>query len=91
MCKPCMQVLSIQLRKLVQNDPTYKGKGDLTLKMRKKLTSAARCAIKMRSKESDRQKGIKLLERDLKHGPTIASADVVQIFAHMPSKSQLAQ
>ena len=39
----------------------------MTLKMRKKLTSAARCAIKMRSEESDRQKGIKLLERDLKN------------------------
>ena len=37
------------LEQLVQLNPRYKGKGGLTLQMRKKLTSAARCAIKMRS------------------------------------------
>ena len=36
--------------------------------MRKKLTSAARCAIKMRSQEKDRSKAIKCLERDLING-----------------------
>ena len=57
------------LEKLVQMNPTYKGKGGLTLQMRKKLTCAARCAIKMRSKEDDRRKAVKLLEKDLKNGP----------------------
>ena len=57
------------LEKLVQNNPSYKGKGGLTQRMRKRLTSAARCAIKMRSKESDRKKAIKLLEHDLQNGP----------------------
>ena len=57
------------LEALVQNKPHYKGKGGLTLKMRKRLTSAARCAIKMRSKEVDRRKGVKLLEQDLRNGP----------------------
>ena len=37
--------------------------------MCKRLTSAARCAIKMRSKESDVTKAVKLLERDLINGP----------------------
>ena len=37
--------------------------------MRKRLVSAARCAIRMRSKEPDRKKAVKLLERDLINGP----------------------
>lgn len=37
--------------------------------MRKRLTSAARCAIKMRSREVDISRGIKLLEQDLINGP----------------------
>ena len=57
------------LESLVQNKPQYKGKGGLTMKMRKRLTSAARCAIKMRSKEVDRKKAVKLLEHDLRNGP----------------------
>lgn len=57
------------LEQLVQMNPSYKGKGGLTLQMRKKLTSAARCAIKMRSREDDRRKGVKLLEKDLRNGP----------------------
>ncbi len=48
---------------------TYKGAGGLTLKMRQRLVGAARCAIKMHSKEPDRKKAIKLLERDLINGP----------------------
>ena len=39
------------------------------MKMRKRLMSAARYAIKMRSKEVDRKKAVKLLERDLRNGP----------------------
>ena len=37
--------------------------------MRKRLTSTAHCAIKMRSTEADVHKGVKLLERDLINGP----------------------
>lgn len=57
------------LEKLVEDKPSYKGRGGLTLKMRCRLTSAARCAIKMRSKEPDITKAVKLLERDLQNGP----------------------
>lgn len=35
------------LEKLVQDNPSYKGKGKLTDGMRKRLTKAARCAITM--------------------------------------------
>ena len=37
--------------------------------MRKRLTSAARCPIKIRSKEQDITKAVKLLERDLINAP----------------------
>ena len=58
-----MQVLSLSFRK------ASPGNGGLTEKMRKKLVSAALCAIRMRSKEPDRRKAVKLLERDLINGP----------------------
>lgn len=57
------------LEKLVQENRSYKGSGGLTEKMRKRLVSAARCAIRMRSKEPDRKKAVKLLERDPINGP----------------------
>ena len=57
------------LEKLVQNKPHYKGRGRLTQRMRCRLTSSARCAIKMRSKESDIAKAVKLLAQDLQNGP----------------------
>ncbi len=57
------------LEQLVKDKPSYKGIGGLTLKMRKRLISAARCAIKMRSKESDRVKTLSLLKKDLINGP----------------------
>lgn len=57
------------LEKLANEHPEYKGKGGLTLHMRKRLTGAAKCAIKMRSKEQDTSKAVKLLEQDLKNGP----------------------
>ena len=53
------------LEKLVADNPSYKGKGGLTEKMRKRLTCAALCAIKMRSKIPDTKNAAKLLERDL--------------------------
>ena len=37
--------------------------------MRKRLTKAARCAIKMRSLETDRRKAVHLLQRDLENSP----------------------
>ena len=54
--------------KTVQENSSYKGSGGLKLKMRKRLVSAARCAIRMRSKDPDRKKAVKLLERDLLNG-----------------------
>lgn len=55
--------------KLVQQKPQYKGKGKLTEAMRKRLTMAARCAIKMRSAEPDRKRATELLHEDLRNGP----------------------
>ena len=57
------------LERLVQENPSYKGAGGLTQKMRQRLVSAARCAIKMQSKEPDRAKAIKQLEKDFINGP----------------------
>ena len=57
------------LEKLASDNPNYRGKGGLTQKMRKRLTCAARCAIKMRSQGSDRAQQIKKLEKDLINGP----------------------
>jgi hypothetical protein len=37
--------------------------------MRKRLTSSARCAIKMRSREEDKSKALTLLKRDLINAP----------------------
>ena len=53
----------------VQENPAYKGKGGLTQKMQRRLTSAARCAIRMHSKESDTSRALHSLERDLINGP----------------------
>lgn len=57
------------LEKLVQDNPSYKGSGRLTQKMRKRLVSAARCAIRMRSTESDGKKALAGLRKDLLNGP----------------------
>ena len=57
------------LEKLVQEKPHYKRNGGLPEKMRCRLTSAARCAIKMRSQELDRSKAVKKLQHDLQNGP----------------------
>lgn len=57
------------LEKLVNENPQYKGKGGLTQQMRKRLTSAARCAIKMRSTESNKAEAVKQLKKDLINGP----------------------
>lgn len=54
---------------LVQQNSSYKGSGGLTQKMRRKLVSAARSAIRMRSKEPDPKKALRLLIEDLINGP----------------------
>lgn len=54
----------------MNDNPSYKGSGRLTKKMRQKLVSAARCAIKMRSKENDRKEGVSKLRKDLLNGPS---------------------
>ena len=57
------------LEKLVSEKPQYKGRGKLTVVMRKRLTTAARCAIKMRSTESDAKRATELLRKDLINAP----------------------
>ena len=57
------------LEKLVDDNPSYKGSGRLTKKMRQKLVSAARCAIRMRSKETDTREAVVKLNKDLLNGP----------------------
>ena len=57
------------LEKLVTEKPHYKGRGKLTSTMRKRLTTAARSAIKMRSMETDKQRALDLLQQDLRNGP----------------------
>ena len=57
------------LEKLVAEKPHYKEKGKLTVAMQKRLTTAARCAIKMQSTGSDVKRATKLLQQDLRNGP----------------------
>ena len=57
------------LEKLVQDNKSYKGKGKFTETMRMRLAKAARCAISMRSCESNQQLAVKLLREDLQNGP----------------------
>ena len=57
------------LEKLVTEKPNYKGCGKLTQRMRKRLTTAARCAIKMRSIGTDKKQALELLRQDLRNGP----------------------
>ena len=57
------------LEKRVQDNPSYKGSGGLTLKMQKRLVSSARPAIKMRSRENDAKKSLATLKHDIKNGP----------------------
>ena len=57
------------LERLVQDNPSYKGSGGLTQRMRKRLVTAARSAIRMRSKETDHTKELASLKQDLQNGP----------------------
>ena len=57
------------LENLVQDNPSYKGRGKLTEAMRRRLTRSARCAIIMRSQESNKVEAVKKLQRDLMNIP----------------------
>ena len=65
----CVKCYRTALEKLVQDKPSYKGRGKLTETMKKRLTRAARCAIIMRSKETNQQQAIVNLRKDLLNGP----------------------
>ena len=66
------------LEKLVQENTSYKGSGGLTEKMRRRLVSAARCAIRMRSREVDRKLAVQLLKKDLLNGPNHCFGNLAQ-------------
>ena len=68
-CKPCMQMLQGKPGKACSTKQHLQRKRRLTGKMRQRLTSAARCAIKMHSKEANQKETIKKLQRDLQNGP----------------------
>ena len=51
----------------MDGNPSYKGKGNLTKAVRVRITSAVKCAIRMRSAEKDHKKAAKLLEKDIKN------------------------
>ena len=57
------------LEKLVAEKPHYKAKGKLMVAMQKRLTTAARCAIKMQSTGSDVKRATELLQQDQRNGP----------------------
>ena len=55
------------LEQLVNDKPSYKGKGKLTKLARIRIVTAVRCAIKMRSDEKDKSEAIKKLKKDIKN------------------------
>ena len=57
--------LRSSLEKLVEAKPHYKGINKLSKPTRVRLTTAVRCAIRMRSKQPDRQTAIRKLESDI--------------------------
>jgi len=57
------------LENLVSTNSSYKGRGKLTEAMRKRLTKAARSAIIMRSKETNKQAAVRKLQHDLMNIP----------------------
>ena len=62
-----MKCYRASLEMLVEEKTRYKGKGKLTESMRKKLTKAARCSIKMRGVCT--REAVKLLCEDLHNVP----------------------
>ena len=59
--------LRSNLEKLVEQNPSYKGKGNLTKNTRIRLVSAVRCAIRMRSKQDNKKEAVRLLEKDIRN------------------------
>ena len=57
------------LEQLIKDKLSCKGKHKLTESMRQKLTKAARCAVIMRSKESNKHKAAALFQEDILNGP----------------------
>ena len=57
------------LKRLVQENLSYKGSGGLIQKMRKRLVSAARSVIRMRSMEENKKEALKKLKHDLQNEP----------------------
>ena len=58
--------LRASLEKLVDENPSYKGRGNLTKATRVRLTSSVRCAIRMRSNQK-KKNAAKLLEKDIRN------------------------
>jgi len=59
--------LRTNLEKLVENKPHFKGRGNLTKQMRIRLVKGVRCAIRMRSAESNTKTAILKLEHDIRN------------------------
>lgn len=59
--------LRSSLEKLVADNPLYKGAHKLSKSIRMRITSAVRCAIRMRSTNTDRKIASKLLAHDIKN------------------------
>jgi hypothetical protein len=57
--------LRTNLEKLVEKNPSYKGKGNLTERVRVRIVSAVRCAIRMRSGMANKSEAAKLLSKDI--------------------------
>lgn len=80
--QPCMQVLLGRLEKLVQDNPSYKGSGRLTLNEEEVSECSSVCRI--RRKETDAKMALVQLRKHLLNGPTTALASTltaVLIFA----------
>ncbi|XP_033729993.1 uncharacterized protein LOC117319268 [Pecten maximus] len=59
--------LRSSLEKLVDQNPMYKGKQRLTKALRVRITTAVRCAIRVRSKESNQKNAAKQLDHDIRN------------------------
>ena len=59
--------LRSNLEKLAETNGIYKGKNNLTKAKRIRIVSAVRCAIRMRSKQDDKQLAVKQLEKDIRN------------------------
>ena len=62
-----LKCLRTNLEKLVTEKTHYKGKGGLTKSAIRKITLGVRCAIIMRTKESDKLKAVKKLKADIRN------------------------